>query len=88
MFIDFANSATRALFVQQSGGKHIPIDLGDNGETPIGVSPLIFTGEGPTFVDGSPYHNVNKGSAGGTFTVTRNAWISPPSNPAFSQLGT
>jgi hypothetical protein len=85
-FVDYAVAATRANFVQTTS-THIPIDLGDDGSTPTGTAPLIFVGEGPTFVETTPLHNTNKGTFSGTFTVSRGPWISPTDNPAETQLG-
>lgn len=87
VFVDFSVPSVRAKFVETLVVPR-PIDLGVNGATPLGLQPLIYTGQGPTFVETTPLLNLNRGSAGGTFTVSRNAWVQPTTNPAFQAFGT
>lgn len=87
VFVDFAVGSVRANFVETVVTVR-PIDLGTNGQTPLALQPTIYTGQGPTFVETTPLLNANLGSAGGTFTVSRNAWVQPTTNPAIQAFGT
>lgn len=75
-YLDLSVTANRRKFIDATGK---PVDLGENGETPTGMSPAIFchiaSAEDPT------NFAANRGSGGGPFTIT-GTLTNAPSSPS------